>query len=72
MSRTEIIAAARVKADTKYGPMKSSYEGLGALELEFHEVKDAMQKREPVWLRLELCDMINVCNRWLDFLGAEG
>ena len=51
----EHLIALRAKALVKYGPIANSYEGMGALQLEFDEVKAAMQELEALeerWLLL--------------------
>lgn len=67
----EHLTALRSKALEKYGLIANNYEGMGALQLEFDEVKAAMQERKPRKIRLELLDVMNVCTRWIDAIDAE-
>lgn len=54
------------KAEKKYGSILNDYDGLGALQLEFDEVKAAIQERKPWKVRAELLDVMNVAQRWVE------
>lgn len=51
------------RADKKHGPMGGNVKCLGALTLEYDEVKEAMQQREDHRVYSELIDVATVCLR---------
>lgn len=47
----------------KYGDLCDDYRMLGALRLEYREVEEAIQERDPDAVRAELLDLANVALR---------
>lgn len=47
----------------RYGDLGDDYRTLGALRLEYREVEEAIQERDPDAVRAELLDLANVALR---------
>lgn len=59
------------EAIKKHGPLGDKYRTLGALRLEYREVEEAMQSREPERIRAELLDLVTVALRRVIEMNAE-
>ena len=65
------IAAEADAADGKYGPFRSTHEGLGVLMEEVHELIEAIRLNSPEEVRLEAIQVSAVAYRIAQSLDYE-
>jgi len=63
MTYLEQVEAEAARAEEKYGPFRSSHEGLGVLLEEFHELTEAIRHNEPAEVQAEAIQVAAVAMR---------